>query len=361
MELELKKDFDKVLARFEAWWRCEIVDRPLASLRGRPRRAPAVPTKRHATLRDRWMDIEFAIDRFEAGLDGAEFLGESYPMYYPNIGPEIVGALFGCELEFGETTSWSRPAVKSCRDILKLTPDFGNEYWAAIRRATDLSLARGKGKWITGLTDLHTNGDLLASLRDPEEVCMDLADDIEGVRAACEHVTKFFAAIYEDCAGRCARAGQPVTTTWLPALHGGKCYATSCDLICMISPKMFERTILPSLIEEMRYLDRNIFHLDGPGALKHLDALLDLPELNGIQWVYGAGRGSAKDWISVYQRIQSAGKCMMIACDSIADAKAVMEHIRPEGAWFSIGGQYTSDEANAFLKGLERWAAGKRM
>ncbi len=26
------------------------------------------------------------------------------------------------------------------------------------------------------------------------------------------------------------------------------------------------------------------FHLDGPGALKHLDALLELDELDAVQW-----------------------------------------------------------------------------
>jgi hypothetical protein len=32
----------------------------------------------------------------------------------------------------------------------------------------------------------------------------------------------------------------------------------------------------------------SLFHLDGPGALKHLDSLLELDALDGIQWVSGA-------------------------------------------------------------------------
>ena len=91
--------------------------------------------------------------------------------------------------------------------------------------------------------------------------------------------------------------------------HPEKWYVTSCDFICMISQEMFARYILPELREEIDYLQgKTIFHLDGPGALKHLDALLEIENLAGIQWVYGAGQPSARHWLPVLQKIQKAGK-----------------------------------------------------
>jgi len=263
-----------------------------------------------------------------------------------------------CELEVGETTSWSKPVAGSCREILELQADLDNTYWRTIRQMTDLSLERGGGRWLTGITDLHTGADLVAALRDPQELCFDIADDVDSVRAACEHVTRYYPTVYEDLYGRLAAAGQPAVT-WLPCLHSGRAYVTSCDFICMISPEMFERAILPSIVEEMRYLDRNIFHLDGPDALRHLDTLLSLGELDGLQWVFGAGNEPSSKWIDVYRKAQAAGKCLQILADSIAEAKAIAEQIRPEGAWFSIGGAHGREEAEAFIRWLERWAAGK--
>lgn len=358
MQLETKDDFPQVLERFEAWWQCEIIDRPLVTINVRRDRAALMPQKQHASQRDRWMDVEYALDRMEASLDGAVFLGESFPQFFPDIGPEVAATVFGCELEFSETTSWSNPVAGSCREILNIQPNLDNEYWNTIRRMTDASLRRGRGKWITGLTDLHTNGDLLASLRDPQELCLDLADDIDSVRAACEHMTDCFQTMFDDLWNRIAAAGQPCTT-WLPSLHAGRAYATSCDFICMISPEMFRRTILPSLVREMRFLERNIFHLDGPGALRHLDDLLELPEMDGLQWVYGAGNGPARKWTDVYRKAQAAGKCQQILCEDVADAKAVAEHIRPEGAWFAVHGSYSLAEADDFIRWVESWAAGK--
>ncbi|KPL00410.1 MAG: hypothetical protein AMK75_05335, partial [Planctomycetes bacterium SM23_65] len=310
------------------------------------------------TLRERWFDVEHALDVFEARLAVTAFVGETFPRFEPSLGPEVCATLFGCELEFSETTSWSIPIAHSCRDILKIKPNLDNVYWNALRRGTDLSLERGAGRWITAMPDLHTNGDIVAALRDPEDLCLDCADDLASVRAACDYVTEFYPTMFEDLWDRISARGQPCTT-WTPYLHGGPTYVTNCDFICMISPEMFEKGILPSIVEEMRYLERNIFHLDGPGALQHLDILLALPELDGLQWIYGAGNGPAARWIEVYQRAQAAGKCLQIPCEGIRDAKAVAEHLRPEGVWFCPGGGHSREEAEAFLHWTARWAAGK--
>ena len=358
MELESRPDFDKVLARMEAWWDCQIIDRPPVCIQVKPDRPPRLPEKDHANLRRRWFDLDFALDCMEASLAGAVFLGETFPRFEPRMGPELTATLFGCELEFGETTSWSVPVADSCRDIPAMQPDFDNVYWSWTRRAIAQSLERSRGRWITALPDLHTNGDLVAAVRNPQDFCLDLAEDIDSVRAACEHVTDFFPRIYEDLRAPIAAAGQPATT-WAPFLHAGKAYVTSCDVIIMISPGMFQDVVLPSLVREMRYLERNFFHLDGPGALRHLDALLELPELDGLQWVYGAGHGPARKWIDVYRRAQAAGKCLDVVCEDIADALAVAEHLRPEGVWLRVGGAYTRDEAEAFLGWVERWAASQ--
>ncbi len=360
MELEHKPDFDEAMRRLEAWWDREIVDRPPVTIHVRRERPAALPRKHHATLRERWFDAEHKLDRLEASLDGAVYLGESFPKFEPSLGPEVCATVFGCELEFGETTSWSVPIAASCREIAGMRPDLDNVYWRSLREQTELSLQRGAGKWITALPDLHTNADLPAALRDPQALCLDLADDLPSVRAACDHVTETgYQLMYDDLWLRIAAAGQPCTT-WTPYLHAGRAYVTSCDFICMVSPEMFREAILPSIVWEMRFLERNLFHLDGPDALRHLDDLLAQPELDGLQWIYGAGNGPAARWIDVYRRAQAAGKGIQLVCRNVADAKAVAEHLKPEGVWFCPGGAYGREEAEAFLHWADRWAAGKR-
>ena len=99
----------------------------------------------------------------------------------------------------------------------------------------------------------------------------------------------------------------------------------------MISTKSFANLFLPGIIRECRHMDRCMYHLDGPQALRHLDLLLDIPEIHAIQWVPGAGRDYWGDWIDIYRKIQMRGKALQILSIPAADLGWLFEVLRPEG------------------------------
>jgi len=359
MNLITKPDAEECLDRIEAWWDGHLTDRPPVTLNVRSDRRARDIAPPSGSWRRRKLDVDYVLHCAEAHVEAGVFRAETFPRFMPNLGPEICAAAYGCELEFSETTSWSVPCVGNIRDVAGLTPDLDCFYWSVIREMTDQSIARSNGRWITAITDLHTNGDLLAALRDPQALAMDFADDLPGVRDACRHVTPHASIFYDDLYQRIAAAGQPCTT-WGIAISRRPMYYLSCDFICMISPAMFAETILPAIEWESRRLDRTIFHLDGPGALKHLDALLELPALHAVQWTYGAGAGRAGDWIEVYRRILAAGKGAEVQAADFDDARAVMNALPAKGIWLSLGGSHSADEADAFLAETARWARGMR-
>jgi hypothetical protein len=300
------------------------------------------------------MDAEYQLDAFETTLGNTLHAGDCVPIYWPNLGPDLCATVFGAELEFGEQTSWSTPIVESIDAVLDLQPNLDNPYWQTIRRMTDLSLQRSNGRWVTSLADLHTNGDLVAALRGPENLCIDMIENPEGVKAAAGYVTDSFELMYDDLYRRFEAACQPVSC--MGAMFRGRMYVVACDFIALIGPDMFAEAIQPAIQREVDALDRAHFHLDGPGALRHLDALLEMPQLRGVQWVYGAGGGPATQWLDVYKRIQAAGRCMEIIVQEPDHARQLMQELRPEGVWFN--GVLASDlgEANALLDELTAWA-----
>ena len=116
-------------------------------------------------------------------------------------------------------------------------------------------------------------------------------------------------------------------------------------------------------------LDHAIYHLDGPGQISHLDMLLEINELDGIQRSPGdkAGpRGSPK-WYPYYKRILARGKNLVLwvqpeevvplirelgprglllqtACDTETDAKLLLNRVakirtlhRAPGEWQQDG------------------------
>jgi hypothetical protein len=357
MELALKPDFDRAVERLEAWWHCEVLDRACVQLTvRRPGGGKPIPQKGHSTLRELWMDAQYQVERAAAALTHSMSLGEAFPAYMPNLGPDLCATLFGAELEFAPGTSWAVPVVADW-ETADLAPNFDNPYWQTVREMTALSLEVGRGQFITAITDLHTNGDILSAIRGREALCLDLADRPELVVEALRRVSRLYPAMYDDLYGP-IRARGLGSTTWMSIYHQGRCYGTNMDFAGLISPTMFQKHFLPVIEEETKFLDRSCFHLDGPTALPHLDALLELPTLHGVQWVYGAGNGPSTRWMDVYRRIQNAGKCAQVLVEHVREIEAILDELPPDGLLFTGGGWGLSpDEAQSALRMAERKSA----
>ncbi|NQU10411.1 hypothetical protein HQ590_06465 [bacterium] len=356
-DLKLKPDFGKTIDRFEAWWHAEMIDRPPVTLWLGPNRVYDGPTSQHARLRDRWLDVEFAVDSAVARFEQEDFVADTFPVFWPNMGPEITATLYGCDLKFGEDTTWSTPVVHQPADwarILDCQPDFENFYWQRVEALTDYALAKCDGRYVVGFSDLHGSYDILAALRDPQALCTDLLDCPYVVAQAGLHVARGYVEAFQRCWAKLSAAGFG-SSTWCPVYHQGPAYVGSCDFWCMVSPQMARELILPTLLIEGQCLKRNLFHLDGPNALQHLDLVLALPQINALQWVFGAGNGPAARWLDVYRRALQAGKGVQVLADNPQDALTVLDALGPRGVWVTVtGGVGSPEAARALLQEVER-------
>lgn len=349
--LTTKPDLETVLARFDAWWECDLLDRPLLSVPIRSERPHPTPIRGSEDPRSVWFDGAAILDRYEAWVERTEFFAESLPIYYPNLGPDLCSTLFGVELEFGPDTSWSTPIASTAKEALGLEWTMDNAYWRFIESQMKASVERSKGRWLTGYTDIHGHADLLAAILGPGELCLECVEDPESVQAACLSLNQAVMEVYRRGFGILEEAGMPATT-WTPSPYRGKMDVASCDFAALISLPMFQQLVLPALLDEMDQMDRVIFHLDGPTSLQHLDLLLSLPQIHALQWVYGAGNGPAARWVEIYQRAQKAGKAVQVNCESADDALEVARHIRPEGAWYCVGEVLNLSDAEQLLEKL---------
>jgi hypothetical protein len=357
MQFSLKPDFEQVEKRYDAFWHREIIDRPPVNIVLPLPSAKPLPTKSYASQRERWLDIEFRAEMIDRSLRNYNFLADSLPVAWPNLGPEIFSAWCGCGYEFGEDTAWSEPCVMDWdRDADKAVFDPKHPLFLKTVEFTKLLLDYGVGHYIVGMTDLHPGADHIAALRDPQTLAMDMMDNPEHVKAKLAQSSGDYYKAY-DMLYEMLRAKDMPITSWTPLIHRGKFYIPSNDFSCMISNEMFQEFFLPGLIEECRFYDRSIYHLDGPGALRHLDTLLEIKELDAIQWVCGAGNEGFRRWVKVYQKIQSKGKSMQLIDIHVDELPLVFETLRPEGVWSSgISGIDSQDTADRVIQRITKWA-----
>lgn len=355
MPIENLPDWEMRVRRQDAFWSRAILDRPVCvlSYARHPVAQPWPESRNWRTRRERWLDAEYVADSAVARTANTVYAGDALPTAWPNLGPEWFSALYGCAMEFGETTAWSEPNLHDWRDAGRLALSTDNVWWRAMLEMTDLLLAKGRGLFYTGFTDLHGGGDCVAAFRDPQNLCVDMLEARGQVVALLDRLLSDYLQTYDFWQGKLAAAGQ-ATTAWPGIVSSLKWCVPSNDFSCMISKTMFDEVFLPGIAAECRHMEANIYHLDGPDALRHLDSLLSIPELNAIQWVYGAGHGRASDWLPVYQRCQAAGKGLQIGI-GLDELDTMMTHLHPEGIWLSVGGVHNASEAEAVLKTVARW------
>ena len=94
----------------------------------------------------------------------------------------------------------------------------------------------------------------------------------------------------------------------------GRTVKLQCDLSAMISPEHFREYVLDSLKEQSKHVDNVLYHLDGPDAIRHLDALMEVDGIKALQWTSGdAGPdGTLPDWDVIYDKAIAAGKSIWV-------------------------------------------------
>lgn len=348
--------FDVVSDRYLQYWHRENHDRPLLFLAApQERRQPLKPFT--GTLTQRWLDIDYMLASARRRFENTYYAAEGYPHAFPNLGPDIFGAILGCELNFGESTSWAEGQVDDLRKLDLTRLDENNRWWKQIQQMTQAMAEDAKGDYKVGITDLHGGMDALVSLRGPEALCIDLVEQGDLVETLAMQLFDRFKDVYE-CLSAIIGKHQQGQTNWLGIYHPEQWYVTSSDFQGLISEPMMRRFVLPELLAELKLLKNSVFHLDGVAALRHLDCLLSLPELDGIQWVPGAGQAGAPAWLPVLKRIQDAGKTVHIDVRP-HELPQMLEALAPEGIMYSVYCDSVA-QADAMLK-LAEQARPKRV
>lgn len=349
------ENWEKIQKRFEEFWALENHDRPLLHIRTLKDNHEKMPESLHTTHRERWLDTEYMLKKANWTMRNTLYLGEAFPVLNPNLGPDYFAAGYGVELEFGERTSWSKH-ILSDEDVethQAFVLDHENFYYKKMEEMTKAAVEDGRDKYIVGVTDLHPGADGLVALRGPQELCLDVYDNPEFIKQGVMELFPGFLQEY-DRLYQMTTKYQKGSSNWMQLWHPGKWYIPSSDFSCMISAEQYEDLLIEEIEKEVDHLDGSIYHLDGPGALRHLDRILQIPKLNGVQWVYGAGQPTASHWMDVIKKIQDAHKCLVL--DVKADELEIMlENVAPEGVFYSVSGIRDEAHARELMKMAERY------
>jgi len=353
-----KEKYSKELAGYERFWNRTNTDRCILNM-SYPI-AGTEPYREPSSLEEQWLDEDYIYTAFKHNTKNTGFLAEGVPMLFTNLGPGCLAACIGSRYGLAKRTIWfdQFPLIEEWESAPELKFDEQSEMWQHVVRLQN-KFAQDPDVNFT-VTDIGGVLDVVAALRSTETLLYDLYDYPDEIKECTKKVTELWFKAFDKQIETVKKAGQPYNC-WMKIPSEKPWYPLQCDFSYMISPSQFEEFVLPHITEQANYMDRSIYHLDGVGEIRHLDMLLDIPTLNGIEWVAGDGQLPLYDesWFAMYRKIQDKKKNLVlrraIREDDLAGAERLIKSIDPVGVYISVECK-TKEGAETILEKVTRWS-----
>jgi hypothetical protein len=225
-----KPDFDECLARIYAWYEQRLSDRPPVrfhhhNVEYERQRTAAGPWN---TARQRWLDVEFQVKTFMDSLRDAKFLGETFPVFWPNLSAVVYNLFVGQPADFDDVTAWTHPWVDDLDHLPDLRVQRDGEYFRTVEALTARALELAEGRFLVGYTDMYAGIDCTAGLRGTERMCLDLVTDPQGILRLIERAFEEYPAVYAHF-DRQLKAHDQLSVTWMNLPSFGTFNVLACE------------------------------------------------------------------------------------------------------------------------------------
>jgi 5-methyltetrahydrofolate--homocysteine methyltransferase len=311
--MKLKEDIKEAKQRMAAFWEGETIDRPVIAYKYQRSDIANAPALDFWYLAKIWDDIDGYIKHFEQHAESQLFGGEYIPNIQINYGAGVMAAIFGCVPKFVSKSVWFEHST-SIHEIVTLLESAqlneSNEWYHRLINVTEKAAAAAqRGGYAVSMTDLGGILDILASFLTPSKLIVAMKTQPSVIDTCRAIIMDKWHRLYSDLM-QILDAHNLGCTGWLNVWSPKHWYPIQCDFCAMLSPKWFQRFVLPDLKEQCDRLDYCIYHWDGPNQLQYKDDLLSISNLSGLQWCPGINQPThgADLWMPLYQDIQAANK-----------------------------------------------------
>jgi len=349
--LKAKPDWPRACARWMAYWDMAETDRPCIDVRApRPTRRPSPPQPE--SLEDLYFDADYIVQCWLRTMDGTYFGGEAVPTGGFFMGGYALGC--GDGAKFARDTVWHPVTMSSIDAPIGWHPGPTDPWRHKLDMVLNRLLDLSPGQFLVGYASQLMVNDLLMLLRGTDEFLIDLAENCDKCVRRLEEFLPLWIEQFEHYR-KLVNARQAGCVWGWPGLwHPKMVMVSQSDMSCMISPEMFERYVM----REMNLIAERYgplwYHLDGPGAIHHLNRLLCSSSIRVIQYVPGSGaQQNGPAWIDLYRAVQAAHRGLDLSVPR-EHMEYLIRHLRPEGVLLRTS-VASEEEAQELLDNAVQW------
>lgn len=314
--------------------------------------APITAPAPAADWNQRWFDPVWRAAELDHYVAHSSLAADMIPVANTQLGPGSLAAILGGKLEGGPDTIWIHAADAVGEDIL-FDPE--NEAYKLHKALLKACKERAKGNYYVGMPDLMEGLDVLAAIRGTDNVLLDTMINPELLDAQLQQVNDIYFKVYDELYD-IVREDDGMAFCYFSIWGPGRVSKLQSDISIMISEEDYRRFVQPYIRQQCQKLDYTLYHLDGVGAIRHLDALLEIEELDAIQWTPGVGepQGGDKKWYDLYRRIKAGGKSIEANWITLDELEPLLDNVGAEGMLLSMD-FHNEAEVDKALKIVERY------
>jgi 5-methyltetrahydrofolate--homocysteine methyltransferase len=299
---------------FEQWWNRENRKKPLMRIIAAGKQGKTVPVEAPKEPREKWLNLPYVMGTSRNYFESHYFLADAYPSLTLTMGAGSMALYLGSEPEFDWYTIWFTSACAGPGEFRNLRYDENNPWWVLHQKLLKEAVELSKGDFFVNIPDIIENLDILSALRSPQNLCYDIMDEPGLVHEGVKIIDDLYFKYYDRCYELIRDEDNSSAFLGFNVLGKGRVAKLQCDFSALISPQVFRDYVQPSLRKQCQKLDHSVYHLDGPDAIKHVPALMEIKELDALQWTCGAGKpdGGSENWYPIYDQVKEAGKSLWI-------------------------------------------------
>ena len=280
-------------------------------------------------LNQKWFDPEWRADYLDWYVAHSSLMADMLPVANTHLGPGSLAAILGGVFEGGEDTIWIHPNPNYSDDIV-FNPNHPN--YLLHKDLLKACKRKAQGHYYVGMPDLMEGLDVLAAIKGTDQVLLDTVMQPEMLEHQMQQINDIYFQVFDELYD-IIREGDEMAFCYFSSWAPGKMSKLQRDISTMISVDDYRRFVQPFIREQCQKIDYTLYHLDGVGAMHHLDALLEIKELNAIQWTPGVGepQGGSPKWYDLYKKILAHGKSIMACWVTLDELRPLLDNIGGDG------------------------------
>lgn len=307
------------------------------------------------SLDQKWFDPEWRAEYLDWYVAHSSMKADMLPVANTQLGPGSLAAILGGVFEGGEDTIWIHPDPNYTDDIKFDINDPANKNWQLHKDLLRACKKKAKGNYYVGMPDLMEGMDVLAAMKGTDKVLLDTVMQPEVLERQMQQINDIYFQVFDELYD-IIREGDEMAFCYFSSWAPGKMTKLQSDISTMISVEDYRRFVQPFIRQQCQKIDYTLYHLDGVGAMHHLPALLEIEELNAIQWTPGVGepQGGSPKWYDLYKKILAGGKSIMACWVTLDELRPLLDNIGGDGVHIEMD-FHNEDEVEKALRIVEEY------